>query len=88
MVRGASPGARTPGGHGVPQPGEGVPGGDRDSRADRLASARVYLANGDLDQAAPHAAEAVRIATDTHSARNRTIAFAAQSAITTRRQGL
>lgn len=41
----------------------------------------------DLDQAARHAADAVRIATDTDSARNLTAAFAAQSAITARRQG-
>ncbi|MFD9609193.1 helix-turn-helix domain-containing protein [Streptomyces sp. NPDC059083] len=50
------------------------------------ASARVYLASGELDQAARHAADAVRIATETDSARNLTAAFAAQSAITTRRQ--
>ncbi|EGE39602.1 hypothetical protein GTY83_00960 [Streptomyces sp. SID4928] len=51
------------------------------------ASARISLANGDLDQAARHAADAVRIVTDTDSARNLTAACAAQSAITARRQG-
>ncbi|MGO4636289.1 hypothetical protein AB4225_36115 [Streptomyces sp. 2RAF24] len=40
----------------------------------------------DLDEAARHAADAVHIATDTDSARNLTAAFAAQSALTTRRQ--
>ncbi|MGW2652098.1 helix-turn-helix domain-containing protein [Streptomyces sp. NPDC001478] len=64
------------------------PRGARRGSAEVLtASARIYLAHGDLDQAARHAADAVRIATDTDSARNLTAAFAAQSAITARRQG-
>lgn len=62
-------------------------GARRGSAGVITASARIYLANGDLDQAARHAADAVRIATDTDSARNFTLAFAAQSA-TTRRHGL
>ncbi|GHG13301.1 hypothetical protein ACFFSH_31585 [Streptomyces filamentosus] len=52
------------------------------------ASARIHLASGDFDQVARHAADAVRIATDTDSSRNLTAAFAVQSAITTRPQGL
>ncbi|MFH8257727.1 helix-turn-helix domain-containing protein [Streptomyces roseolus] len=63
------------------------PRGARRGSAEVLtASARIHLASGDLDQAARHAADAVRIATDTDSSRNLTAAFAVQSAITTRRQ--
>ncbi|CAM5283042.1 hypothetical protein [Streptomyces atroolivaceus] len=62
-------------------------GAHRGSAEVITASARIYLANGDLDQAARHAADAVRIATASDSARNLTAAFAAQSAITARRQG-
>ncbi|MFJ6354814.1 hypothetical protein ACIQKB_35825 [Streptomyces sp. NPDC092046] len=43
------------------------------------ASARIYLASGDLDQAADHAAEGVSIATATESTRNLNAAFAAQT---------
>jgi hypothetical protein len=62
-------------------------GAHRGSAEVITASARIYLANRDLDQAARHAADAIRIATDTDSARNLTAAFAAQNAITARRQG-
>lgn len=62
-------------------------GAHRGSAEVITASARIYLANGDLDRAARHAADAVRIATDTDSARNLSAAFAAQSAVAARRQG-